>query len=265
MVGSDLSPLANHLMPYLTDMFQSFVRLFISAIVLIILLHPSVGLYLERIDLNSLRNTRIAYYPGSFDPIHLGHMAVVDTVLDKKLADYILVYALPSSDGKKKRTPYVLRMSMLECLYKEHPKVLITKLTPAAMQEMLRPLFNVIEFSVVQGSDVISEYVANSQYDALWMQGLSIKDLHPEQSNTALGAIMAIPAKRVIAFNRAGDDLSYIGRTYKNRPITILKAPSNGDLSSTKARFAVKNGHNLADVVPAEVIEIIKDNKLYKN
>jgi nicotinic acid mononucleotide adenylyltransferase len=97
------------------------------------------------------------------------------------------------------------------------------------------------------------------------MQGLPIKETKPEHANTSLGAIMAIPATRVIAFNREGEDLSYVGSTYKNRPLTIIKSPSNADLSSTKARLAVKQRESLADMVPSQVLKIIQENELYKN
>lgn len=226
---------------------------------------PTQSLYLEKMDTNALKNTKIAYYPGSFDPLHLGHTMVVETVLDKNLADYVLVYALPESDTSKKRTPHNFRFAMLESIYKEHPKVLITKLTPAEMQEKFRPLFKEIEFSVVQGSDVINQYVNDATYDNLWMKGLPIRETKPEHANTSLGAIMAIPATRVIAFKREGGDLSYLGKTYKNLPITILTPLSFAELSSTKARSAVQKKENLSGVVPPEVLTIIHENKLYSN
>jgi cytidyltransferase-like protein len=228
------------------------------------LLLPARSLYLEKINLNSLKNTRIAYYPGSFDPLHLGHKTVVQTVLDKGLADYVFIYALPDSDTKKNRTPFVLRFAMLESIYKDHPRVLITKLMPADMQETLSPLFHDIKFSVVIGSDIVNQYVNKSDYDTIWMQGVPINQNNPEHANTSTGAIMAIPAKRVIAFNREGEDLSYVGTIYKCRPLTILTTPANADLSSTVARLAVREGRALDGIVPVEVKKIIQENGLYK-
>jgi nicotinic acid mononucleotide adenylyltransferase len=248
---------------------QTFYRMVLAycctiKIALFVMLTPIHALYLENIDINSLQNTRVAYYPGSFDPLHLGHTTVVNTVLFNDLADFVLIYALPDSDKSKSRSPFSIRFMMLERLYKDHPKVLITALSPAEMQELLMPHFNDIKFSVVQGSDVIMQYINNNEYDDLWMQGISIKRNKPEHSNTSLGAIMAIPAKRVIAFNRDKEDLSFIGKTYKNRPIIILTAPSQTDLSSTKARHTIKDGQNLSGMVPPEVLEIIQKNKLYQ-
>jgi nicotinic acid mononucleotide adenylyltransferase len=194
----------------------------------------------------------------------MGHITVIKTVLEKKLVDYVLVYALPESDTSKNRAPIIFRFAMLESIFVNHPNVLITKLPPAEMQNLLMPFFKDIQFSVVQGSDVINQYINNTKYDGLWMRGLPIKDFKPEHANTSLGAIMAIPAKQVIAFNRAGEDLSYVGNRYKNRPLTIINSTSNADLSSTKVREAVQQGKSLADVIPPEVLKIIQENKLYQ-
>lgn len=221
------------------------------------------SIYLEQIDTNKFINKKIAYYPGSFDPLHLGHITVVKTLLDQNLADYVLIYALPESDHKKNRTPISLRQKMLESIFKEHPRVLITKLNPAKMQEKFQPLFNHIQFSVVQGSDVIREYIHNTKYDALWMRGIPIKTYMPQHANTSLGAIAAIPATEVIAFNREGDNLSPIGNCYKNRPLIIVQTPTYAHLSSTKARNISKTGEDISEIVPPEVLQIIQDNNLY--
>lgn len=219
--------------------------------------------YLEQVNRNSLKDTRIAYFPGSFDPFHFGHMAVVNDVLDKNLADYVLVYALPDSDQSKKRAPHPTRLLMLHKLYEKHPRVLITKLMPADMQDLLASLFADIKFSIVVGSDIIQTYIKTSQYDDIWMKGLPIRETKLEHADTSRGAIMAIPATQVIAFNREGDDLSYLKGTYKKRPVTILTTKTNTDLSSTKARATEKA--SLARMVSPEIHKIIIDNQLYNN
>jgi len=238
---------------------------FILSAFLCLCFSAAYGLYLEQINGNSLKSARIAYFPGSFDPFHLGHMALVDDVLTKDLADYVLVYALPDSDQTKKRTPHPIRLSMLHALYEKHPKVLITKLMPADMQDLLTPLFGDAKFSVIVGSDIIQTYFKTSQYDGVWMKGLPIRKTSPEHANTSTGAIMAIPADEVIAFNREGDDLSYLKGTYKNRPTTLLTTKANTDLSSTKARTAIKQKESLVEMVAPEVQKIIDETGLYKD
>lgn len=224
----------------------------------------SWGLYLEQINTVTLKDKRVAYFPGSFDPFHLGHMSVVNDILDKDLADYVIVYALPDSDQFKKRVPHPTRLSMLHSLYEMHPKVLITKLMPADMQDLLAPLFDTIKFSVVVGSDIIKAYINTSQYDGIWMKGLPIRNTKPKDANTSTGAIMAIPAVNVIAFNREGDDLSFLNGTYKGRPVMILTT-KNTDLSSTSARQALKERRSYKGMVPLEVEAIIERNNLYKD
>ncbi len=222
------------------------------------------ALYLEKVTINTLKNTKIAYFPGSFDPFHLGHMAVVKDVLDKGLADYVLVYALPDSDHSKSRVSHLIRLSMLHSIYEKHPRVLITKLMPADMQDLLAPLFTDIKFSIVVGSDIIKTYIKTTQYDDIWMKGLPIRKISPEHACTSTGAVMAIPADHVIIFNRGGDDLSSIKGTYKNRPVTILTTKTNTDLSSTKARTITNQKGSLTKMVTPEVQKIIEENDLYR-
>lgn len=222
------------------------------------------AVYLEKININTLKHSRIAYYPGSFDPLHLGHVDVVKTILNKELADYVLIYALPNSDPSKKRTPFSVRFAMLESLYASHPQVLITNLMPADMQDRLHPLFHQAKFSIVVGSDIVNTYFQTTQYDSIWMRGLPIRQTSPAHAETSTGAIMAIPASEVIAFNRESDDLSYLKGIYKGRPVILLTAKDFPDLSSTKTRVCVKKGDSLADMVPPEVAKIIQENGLYE-
>jgi cytidyltransferase-like protein len=222
------------------------------------------AVYLEETNINSLKNSRIAYYPGSFDPLHYGHVDVVKTILSKGLADYVFIYAIPNSDQSKKRTSFFIRFAMLESLYAHHPKVLITKLMPADMQDRLQPLFHHAKFSVVLGSDIVNTYVNTNQYDAIWMHGLPIRRTSPKHVATSTGAIMAVPADQVIAFNREADDLSFLKGVYKGRPVVLLTAKDFADLSSTKTRHCAKQGDSLSDMVPPEVAKIIWENRLYR-
>ena len=223
------------------------------------------AVYLEKTNINDLKKSRIAYYPGSFDPLHLGHVDVVRTILNKGLADYILIYAIPNSDQSKKRTSFAVRFAMLNSLYADHPKVLITKLMPADMQDRLQPLFHHAKFSVVIGSDIVNTYFKTTQYDSIWMHGLPIRQKNPDHAETSTGAVMAIPAREVIAFNREADDLSYLKGIYKGRPVVLLTAKDFPDLSSTKTRLCVKQGEDsLSDMVPPEVVKIIQENALYQ-
>jgi len=228
------------------------------------LLANAHAVYLEKTNINDLKQSRIAYYPGSFDPLHYGHTDVVKTILSKGLADYVLIYALPNSDDSKKRTPFSIRFAMLESLYAHHPKVLVTKLMPADMQDKLQPLFHHAKFSVVLGSDIVNTYINTNQYDAIWMQGLSIRHTHPNHATTSTGAIMAIPAEQVIAFNREADDLSFLKGIYKGRPVVLLTAKDFAGLSSTQTRFCARQGDSLSDMVPPEVAKIIRENRLYQ-
>jgi pantetheine-phosphate adenylyltransferase len=63
---------------------------------------------------------RIAIYPGSFDPVHLGHMDLIQR--GEKLVDRLVVAVLHNPDKKASFTVEE-RMDMLRELTKDMPKV----------------------------------------------------------------------------------------------------------------------------------------------
>lgn len=70
---------------------------------------------------------RIAVYPGSFDPLHKAHMAIIEAALDLDNIDYVVAYAEQEfTISKPNRTHYPLRQQMLEGVYKDHPRVLLS-------------------------------------------------------------------------------------------------------------------------------------------
>ena len=48
---------------------------------------------------------KIGIYPGSFDPIHLGHIKIVNKILEDKLVDGVLI--VPTGDywNKNEKKP----------------------------------------------------------------------------------------------------------------------------------------------------------------
>jgi len=63
---------------------------------------------------------KVAIYPGSFDPITLGHMDIIDRAC--YLFDKVIV-AIAKSESKNPLFSLEERIKLTEIIYKDHPKV----------------------------------------------------------------------------------------------------------------------------------------------
>lgn len=65
---------------------------------------------------------RTAFFGGTFDPVHKGHIAIAQAVLDRKLADRILFVPAPNPPHKTEQfiTPFKYRYAMLSLAAEKH-------------------------------------------------------------------------------------------------------------------------------------------------
>ena len=73
---------------------------------------------------------RTGIFGGSFDPVHTGHLDVVDSFLKSGLIDDLLILPTPHPPHKKEKeqTPFHHRMKMLELAFKDVENVVISDL-----------------------------------------------------------------------------------------------------------------------------------------
>lgn len=223
----------------------------------------------------TLSGKKIGYYIGSFDPLHLGHEAVVRKILDQGLCDYILLYPAWGGDEYKNRTDIKVRIEMLMSPFKGHPKIIVTALNPADLQEAL---MQEVEFLIAGKSSVQSripgtEYIGvigsdvalNTSKDlkklSLFMKGIKIPEKYREHT---IGGIIGIPVQSFIVSLRVGDSIEALNGQFGDRPIQTIQT-EHADNSSTKVKVAVKNGVKLDGLVNPGVQEVISRYKLYQD
>jgi nicotinic acid mononucleotide adenylyltransferase len=238
----------------------------------------------------------IGYYIGSFDPLHLGHEAIVHTILNQNLCNYVLIYPAYGKDEYKQRSDVKLRFDMLFAAFASHQKIIVTKKSPIELQQALTkidaqakgpnnmPLVTSmlpnIEYTGIIGSDTAISTQQDPKKLSVFMRGVKIPEKYQEHT---IGGIMALPVKDFIVGMRSGDEegIKKLGNKFGDRPIKAVINTDCPDVSSTmiKARLReyysnyklyFSGNHNLETVskelhLNPKVLEIIKKHQIYQN
>lgn len=185
--------------------------------------------------------SRIGLLGGTFDPIHLGHIAILKTALQQLKLDKM--FLIPAGDPWQKQPitspQHRLAMTKLATESISNVEVLdleINRSGPTYTFETLEELhkkYEDTEFMLILGSDAVAGIET-------WQQPNKVKTL-----------------ARIFVVQRAGDF------TQDWRFDRIQMDPIQ--ISSTQIREKVKNKESISDLVPASVEAYILANDLYKN
>lgn len=214
----------------------------------------------ENFNLKELKGSKLGYYLGSFDPLHLGHQHVIEKALSSGL-DYILIYPVPGGDTYKNRVSLDLRLQMVASVYKDHPRVLFTSWTPKELQERLSSLD--LEIVGVIGSDVVTDTLMSTdplteKKRRIFMRGIPLEERHYTDT---IGALMALRADSFLVALRGDVDLSHLNGYVHDRPICGF-IPST-TISSTEAKKAIQSREPFHHYFSPSVYQIILEEKLY--
>ena len=186
---------------------------------------------------------KIGIYGGSFNPIHNGHIYMAKFIVDYLKLDKLLIIpvGIPSHkenlliDGK-------LRLRMCEIAFKLEEKIEVLDLEvnskePSFTYDTLLKIIKLYpnnEYFEIIGED-------SGEYFHKWKKYKEILEL-----------------AKVIVLQREG-----YTTTLKDPNLLQVKNPFL-NLSSTRVREAILNGDIIDGMVPKEISEFIKCNKLYK-
>ena len=191
---------------------------------------------------------RVALYFGSFNPIHNGHIAIAEHVVEQGLCDMLVMIVSPQNPLKQATdlAPDLARFEMVEaaCASSKHP----VRIVPSAIEFVLpRPSYTIdtlraleqergddMEFSVVMGGDLAEQLPRWKEWETL-LQRYPIY-MYPREGVTST--------------------------PYPE--ITMLEGAPELPFSSTDVRERLKRGESIDDMVPAAVAKYIADNGLWK-
>ena len=191
----------------------------------------------------------IGLFFGTFNPIHIGHLAIANHFAEFTKLDEIWLVVTPQSPFKKKKS-LLDNYQRLEMVYKaceEYPK--------------LKP--SNIEFNLPQPNYTINTLVhLEEKYPqdqfALIMGEDNLKSFHKWKNHEAIIDRVELYVYPRISVEENDE------KKLKNPKIHFVEAPKM-EISSTFIRKAIKEGKNVRHLLPKAVWEYIDHMNFYRN
>lgn len=256
----------------------NYYRILLSLCLIIAFMPPIISsalvlenLIAEKTD-DILIGKKICFYPGSFDPLHLGHEKVAMGAIQNNLCDLTLIYPIwQNNDSRQSKslTDISIRIEMLMHRFAHEEKIIVTALPPINLQQTLLKhheneiqILHNIEFIGIVGSDnALTKWPQSSQQS--FMRGMQIPKQHYYNS---IGSIMALPVTSFIVALRDDDDISILNDEISSRPIiAVLNDRITCNLSSTAVRNHLYDGGSpdIPNMLSLEVQRVIAKYNLY--
>jgi nicotinate-nucleotide adenylyltransferase len=183
--------------------------------------------------------TRIGVFGGTFDPVHVGHLAIANSALEELGLDRIMF--VPARRSPLKQQGPVAnaddRLAMLEAAIRDEPRFGVSRLEtdregPSYTVDTLEALRDLGELFLIVGSDAYADFER-------WRDPSRIRTL-------ATVVVVARPG----APNAPGN-------------IPVLDTPLM-DISSRELRARAARGRSLRYLVPEAALRYIEEHRLYK-
>jgi len=188
---------------------------------------------------------KIGLYFGSFNPVHIGHLAIANHIVNFTAMTQVWFVVSPQNPLKKSST-----------LLNEYHRLDLIRLSIEGESKLKT---STIEFSLPKPSYTIDtltylkeKYPSYTFY--MIMGSDSIQNISKWKNYEKL-----LAEYEILVYKRPGFDVSPMD----NSKITILDAPLF-DISSTRIRELIKNGKSIRYLVPDVVKEEIERNSYYK-
>ena len=192
---------------------------------------------------------RMMLYFGSFNPVHRGHTALAEYAIEKGLCDVVAMIISPQNPFKQdmKMAAEMDRYTMVEiaCRNSRFPN----HIKPSVIEFLLeKPSYTIntlrylqqnngdmMDFTILMGSDLINTLPKWREAEKI------IKEFD----------IYVYPRPK-------------IEMTFSTQRTTFLADAPQHDYSSTEIREALQQGQNINKMVDGEVLDYIKEKKLWK-
>lgn len=191
---------------------------------------------------------RMILYFGSFNPVHKGHMAMAEHVMDKDLGDEVAMIVSPQNPFKAAwmQAPEMDRLEMVElaCRNSRHAN----RIHPSVIEFLLeKPSYTIntlrhleqnygsqMSFAILMGSDLVNQL-------PLWREADAI-----------------IAGYDLLVYPRPDEPVRF-----STPRTTVLEDAPEYEYSSTRIREALEIGEDVSDMVDGEVLKYIRERGLW--
>ncbi len=189
---------------------------------------------------------KIGLLGGSFNPIHIGHLILANTVLESLQLDFIIF--IPCNIQPLKPESSLIdanaRLEMIKLAIENNNK------------------FSVSDIEINRGGKSYTietiKYFKNLYDDLYFIIGAdNIKDFDNWKDPDDI-----ILLAKIVVTNRGGIKFS-LPQKLRDKEVLVIKIP-NIEISSTDIRERIKNNKSIKYFVPEKVEEFILNNNLYK-
>jgi nicotinate-nucleotide adenylyltransferase len=222
---------------------------------------------------------RIAFFGGSFDPPHRGHLAIAKAAADRFALDEILFAPVASQPFKTTflPTPFMHRYAMTVLATEADPRFVPSLLdTPQDNGAASRPNYTVetlerLRSSLESETELFTLLGADSWLDiARWLDVLRLLTLTDwivaaRPGFSLESAERALPPGIIAEQVVNSTEHSLILRHAHGNPTRVFFLPEmQEDISATELRKALDSGSADAELLPATVREYIRKTNLYR-
>jgi len=221
---------------------------------------------------------RIGVYGGTFDPPHLGHLAIAERLVDAFALDRLLMVPAaipPHKRGQTISSPFH-RLAMLALATAESPRLYVSPIevepgaTPYTVDTLRRLQQDQPDDCLffVMGADSFRDVSCWHQYEELLTRYSTIVAMRPgfpgEEAASWQGLAGHLPVRlQELVVDLRGGRRPTIAQMesqhiYLTDYVTV-------DVSATNIRLAVAQGRSLGDLVPPSVASYIEKYQLYSH
>lgn len=187
---------------------------------------------------------KIGIYPGSFDPMHLGHIQIINKILEEKIVDKVLVVPTGNYWDKNITTSIEDRINMVKLISSD--SILVEE-----RDNQIKATYDFLQIKQLEYKNA-----------DLW---LIIGGDNVERINKWINYMRLIEYPFIVV-GREGFDKKYIEKKFNNlnkRNYVVLNMP-NIDISSTYIRENINNKEKIESMLDSKIYQYIQDHKLYK-
>jgi nicotinate-nucleotide adenylyltransferase len=223
------------------------------------------------------RRKRIAFYGGTFDPVHLGHLAVAEKVLRLFEIDELRFVPAQVAPHKVSRavTPALHRYAMLALATQDNARLQVSSFeldepkrsyTVDTLAHFKADLAETASMFFIMGADSWSEVTTWRDWERLLTITSHIVVGRPGYDLNANQAMPALAARMVDLRGAAAKDVSEIVNSSECEKIFLTDAVMM-DVSATEIRRAARadTDEQLARFVPLSVVNYIRKYGLYRD